>query len=349
MLSLKFGLIWKKGLTGFELNPIIPTKNVFCFRNHYSCSVYAGVDWARLKTPSSTRISRITTRPRWPKPRNVAGAKSRRNAVKTKRSDSRKEEEERRREEEERLREEQEAELRRQEEEQRRREEAERKAAEANKKRQREEVEAGPNVLISPAAVFAAPGWSPVRVYQRWKQEADRMSTAAQHKGRSANGQRCTRPGPEKGRPRPKKSQRRRVKAEKKKRVRKAKAQDDDEVEIVGESRSGAGPSRVSLDRLVMAIEGMSDRMSELTQAHRESTEAQRESSRVSRRVARALEDLVDEAACFGASEEFSEEESEEEEVAEGELDEEMARLQEDMAENPMSPPKKLGTEEARV
>ncbi|KAF9235371.1 hypothetical protein BU15DRAFT_64894 [Melanogaster broomeanus] len=78
------------------------------------------------------------------------------------------------------------------------------------------------------------------------------------------------------------------IKGEKKKRARKAKTQDDDEVEIVGESRPRAGPSRPSLDRLVMAIEEMSDWLAEMAQAQRESTEA-------SLRATKALEFLVDE------------------------------------------------------
>ncbi|KAF9236156.1 hypothetical protein BU15DRAFT_77258 [Melanogaster broomeanus] len=134
---------------------------------------------------------------------------------------------------------------------------------------------------------------------------------------------------------------------EKKKRVRKAKVQDDDEVEIVGERTAGAGSSRVLLDRLVLAIEEMSDRMSELAQAQRESTESQRESTRVSRRVARALEDLVDEAACFGMPEEFLDESSGGEEADEEELREDLAGLEKELAESPMSPPKTLGTRES--
>ncbi|KAF9230779.1 hypothetical protein BU15DRAFT_68900 [Melanogaster broomeanus] len=137
---------------------------------------------------------------------------------------------------------------------------------------------------------------------------------------------------------------------EKKKRVCKAKAQDDDEVEIVGESRSGAGPSWVSLDRLVMAIEEMSDRMGELVQVHRESMQAHWQSTQVHwesmqalRKARRAFEIFVDEAAICGTPEE-SEEESSEEEVDEGELQEELAGLDEEQAENPMSPPRKQVT-----
>ncbi|KAF9234887.1 hypothetical protein BU15DRAFT_78586 [Melanogaster broomeanus] len=127
---------------------------------------------------------------------------------------------------------------------------------------------------------------------------------------------------------------------EKKKRVRKAKTQDHDEVEIVGERMAGAGPSWVSLDRLVMAIEEMSERLGELAQAHRESTEAHRESTEASRKARRALEAFVDEAAICGAPEEVCEESTDEEEVDEQELDEDLAGLDEELAENPMSPPK---------
>ncbi|KAF9235198.1 hypothetical protein BU15DRAFT_78213 [Melanogaster broomeanus] len=96
---------------------------------------------------------------------------------------------------------------------------------------------------------------------------------------------------------------------EKKKRSHKAKAQDDDEVEIVGERMAGARPSWILLDRLVMAR--------------------------------RNLETFVDEAAFFGAPEESEEESTDEEEVAGEELDEELAGLWEDMADNPMSPKRK--------
>ncbi|KAF9233950.1 hypothetical protein BU15DRAFT_79604 [Melanogaster broomeanus] len=121
---------------------------------------------------------------------------------------------------------------------------------------------------------------------------------------------------------------------EKKKQVHKVKVQDN-EVEIVGENRSGAGPSRGSLDRLVMAIEEMSDRMGELAQVHRESMQVHWESTQASRKARRAF---VDEAAICGALEEPASK-SEEEEVDEGEIDEDMAGLEEDVAENPMSPP----------
>ncbi|KAF9230780.1 hypothetical protein BU15DRAFT_68901 [Melanogaster broomeanus] len=120
---------------------------------------------------------------------------------------------------------------------QRQREEAQRKAAEANKKRQREEFGAFRESRCS------------LRVHQRWLQEANCVRTGARHRGRSASGRRCTRPGLEKegqGQGSPDVASQ----GEKKKRVCKAKAKDDDEVEIVGESRSGAGPSWVSLDRL---------------------------------------------------------------------------------------------------
>ncbi|KAF9232760.1 hypothetical protein BU15DRAFT_80873 [Melanogaster broomeanus] len=149
---------------------------------------------------------------------------------------------------------------------------------------------------------------------------------------------------------------------EKKKRVRKAKVQKDDEVEIVGERMAGAGPSRVSLDRLVAAIEELSGRMGELaqaqrestqahwdsTQAHWESTQAHRESTLASRKARKAFEIFVDEAAICGAPEE-SPEESEEEEVDGEEIDEELAGLEEDVAENPMSPPRRVGDKEDRL
>ncbi|KAF9230990.1 hypothetical protein BU15DRAFT_82946 [Melanogaster broomeanus] len=114
---------------------------------------------------------------------------------------------------------------------------------------------------------------------------------------------------------------------------REAKVQDDNEVEIVRESRSGVGPSWISLDRLVMAIEEMSDRLGELVQAQRELTQA-------SRKARRALEAFVDEAVICGVPEEFCEESTDKEEVDEQELDEDLAGLDEELVENPMSPPK---------
>ncbi|KAF9235167.1 hypothetical protein BU15DRAFT_78262 [Melanogaster broomeanus] len=309
-----------------------------------------GVDWARLKTPELDSDIEDNDETAMAKARE----RRRRKVEKKRREDEEKrlwkEEEERRREEEERLGEEQEAELRRQEEEQRRREEAERKAAEANKKRQREEVEAGPSVAreFGTCCLHCARAGVPCEFTNNGNKRRTACDRCA------AQREKCEwpemhAPGAGEGKAKAKEVPMSPRQGEKKKRVRKAKAQDDDEVEIVGEielNQSTLTPaiSMLSLPELYPDLAGEDPDLTELTQAHRESTEAQRESSRVSRRVARALEDLVDEAACFGASEEFSEEESEEEEVAEGELDEEMAGLQEDMAENPMSPPKKLGT-----
>ncbi|KAF9230438.1 hypothetical protein BU15DRAFT_83186 [Melanogaster broomeanus] len=278
----------------------------------------SGINWTRLKTQELDSDVEDND--------EVALAKAkerrRRKVEKKRREDEerrlREEEEQRRREEEERrLREEEEAELRKREEEQRQREEAQRKATEANKKRQREEVEAGSSVArgLGMCCVRCAKAG----VSCEFTNDGNKRRTACDRC--AAQREKCEwpemhAPGIGKG---------------------KAKAN-----EVPTSPRQGEKKKRVH--RLVLAIEEMSDRMSELAQAQRELMESQRESTRVSRRVARALEDLVDEAACFGASEEFSEEESEEEEVAEGELDEEMAGLQEDMAENPMSPPKKLGT-----
>ncbi|KAF9232802.1 hypothetical protein BU15DRAFT_80816 [Melanogaster broomeanus] len=302
-------------------------------------SSMSGVDWARFKTPELDSDIEDDD--------EIAMAKAkercRRKVEKKHHEDEewrlQEEAEKRRREEEEkRLREKQEKRLR------------EKQEVEAERKRQREEVEAGSSVARGSGmcCVCCARAGVPCE----FTNDGNKRRTACDRC--AAQREKCEwpemhAPGIGKGKAKANEVPTSPRQGEKRKRVRKVKVQDDDEVEIVGERMAGAGPSRVSLDRLVLAIEEMLDRMSELAQAQRESTEAQRESSRVSRRVARALEDLVDEAACFGVPEEFSEEESEEEEVAEGELDEEMAGLQEDMAENPMSPPKKLGTEEARV
>ncbi|KAF9235095.1 hypothetical protein BU15DRAFT_65170 [Melanogaster broomeanus] len=314
----------------------------------------SGIDWTRFKTPELESDVEDND--------EIALAKAkkhcRRKVEKTHREDEerrlreeaekrrREEEEQRRREEVERCRrDEEEAELRKRGEEQREHEETQRKAAEANKKRQREEVEAGSSIARGSGmcCVHCARAGVPCEftndgnkrrtacdqcAAQREKCEWPEMYTPGTGKGKAKATEIPTSPR----------------QGEKKKRVRKTKAQDDDEVEIVGEVRAGAGPSRISLDRLVMAIEDMSERMSELTQAHRESTEAQKESSRVSRRVARALEDLVDEAACFGAPEEFIDKSSGGEEADEEELQEDLARLEKELAESPMSPPRKQVT-----
>ncbi|KAF9231711.1 hypothetical protein BU15DRAFT_82076 [Melanogaster broomeanus] len=238
-----------------------------------------GVDWLRVKTPELDSDIEDND--------DVAAAKAkerrRRKVEKKRREDEerrlREEEETRRRDEEERrYREEQEAERRKQEAEQRAHEEAERMASEANKKRQREEAEAGTSSVctLEMCCVRCARAGVPCEVIN----DGNKRRTACKRCSRMR--EKCEWPemdvsGAAKGRGKAKEVPTSPRQGEKKKRVRKTKTQDDDEVEIVGEVRAGAGPSRISLDRLVLAIEGMSDRMSELTQAHRES-------SRVSRR-----------------------------------------------------------------
>ncbi|KAF9232763.1 hypothetical protein BU15DRAFT_67182 [Melanogaster broomeanus] len=286
----------------------------------------SGVDWTRFKTPELD--SDIDDND------EVATAKAkerRRRKVEKKRCEDeerrlQEEEEKRRQEEEEKRRREEEAELRKREEEQRAHEEVQKKAAEANKKRMREEAEAGSSAARGPRTCHClrcARAGVPCVVTtdgNKRRKACDRCSHMKEKKGKAREVPMSPRQG------------------EKKKRVHKAKVQDDDKVEIVGEKRSGAGPSRISLDQLVMAIEEMSDRMGELTQAHRESTQVHRESTLASRKARRAFEVFVDEATICGVPEE-SASESEEEEVDEGEIDEEIAGLEEDVAENPMSPP----------
>ncbi|KAF9232761.1 hypothetical protein BU15DRAFT_80874 [Melanogaster broomeanus] len=82
-----------------------------------------------------------------------------------------------------------------------------------------------------------------------------------------------------------------------------------------------------------LKVAQMSDWLGELVQAQRESTQA-------SKKATRALKTFVDEAAFFGMPEE-SADKSTEEEVGEGETQEELARLWDNVAENLMSPPKK--------
>ncbi|KAF9230364.1 hypothetical protein BU15DRAFT_83719, partial [Melanogaster broomeanus] len=274
-----------------------------------------GIDWARFKTPELDSDIEDND--------EIAAAKAkerrRRKVEKKRREDeekrAREEEEKRRREEEEqrrreeverRRREEEEAELRKREEEQKKREEAQRMATEANKKRQRDEGEAGPSAV--PVYSLRRRGRN-VRVHQRREQEAYGVQTMRGMR------EKCEWPemdmsGPGKDKGKGKQAPTSPRQGEKKKRVRKAKAQKDDEVEIVGERMAEAGPSRVSLDRLVLAIEELSDRMGG---AHWESTQAHRESTLASRKARRAFEVFVDEAAICGAPEE-SPEESEEEE-----------------------------------
>ncbi|KAF9230087.1 hypothetical protein BU15DRAFT_84066 [Melanogaster broomeanus] len=337
-----------KGLTGFSLN-----HNHLRYENMSSTSKsitpapsMPGIDWARFKTPELDSDIEDND--------EIAAAKAKERRRRG-REASREEEEKRRREEEERRRrEEEEVELRKREEEQRKCEEAQRKAAEANKKRQRDEGEAGPSAVpVSEPWCIRCAG---AGVTCEFINDGNKRRTAC--KRCAAMREKCEWPemdmsGPGKDKGKGKQVPTSPRQGEKKKRVRKAKAQKDDEVEIVGERMAEAGPSRVSLDRLVLAIEELSDRMGELVQAHRESTQAHwdstqahwestqahRESTLASRKARRAFEVFVDEAAICGAPEE-SPEESEEEEVDEGEIDEELAGLEEDKAENPMSPPK---------
>ncbi|KAF9242785.1 hypothetical protein BU15DRAFT_72441 [Melanogaster broomeanus] len=284
-----------------------------------------GVDWAHLKTPELDSDIEDNDETAMTKAKERSPAQ---------------EEKRRCEEEEKRLQEEQEAELRRQEEEQR-------QHARRRRGRPLRPQKRGRGRRLQPGQVLPAGQECVAFICARASVSCEftnngnkrrttcRLVCGTEGEVRMA-GDACA-PGLEKARPRPTKSQCRRI-------------------NIVGESRSGAGPSRVSLDCLVVAIEEMSDRMGELVQAHRESTQvhwestqAHWESTQASRKARRAFEIFMDEAAICGAPEESSEEESEEEEVAEGELDEEMAGLQEDMAENPMSPPKKLGTEQVRL
>ncbi|KAF9235370.1 hypothetical protein BU15DRAFT_64893 [Melanogaster broomeanus] len=248
-----------------------------------------------------------------------------------------------------------EAELRKREEEQKEHEEAQRMANEANKKRQRDEGEAGPS------AVPVAEPWcircAGVGIMYKFINDGNKRRTVC--KRCVGMREKCEWPEMDLGRPGKDKGKGKQVptsprQGEKKKRVHKAKAQKDNEVEIVGERMAGVGPSQVLLDRLVVAIEELSNWMAELaqaqrdstqahwdsTQAHWESTQAHRESMLASRKARKAFEMFVDEAAICGAPEE-SPEESEEEEVDGEEIDEELAGLEEDKVENPTSPPRR--------
>ncbi|KAF9232759.1 hypothetical protein BU15DRAFT_67179 [Melanogaster broomeanus] len=229
-------------------------------------------------------------------------------------------------EEERHLWEEQEAEAeRKRQEELRECEEVQRKAAEATKKRQREEGEASSSGARAPGICclccaqagvpceFTNDGNKRRTVCDWCAAQREKCEWPEMHMPRAGKGKGKGREVPTSPR-----------QGEKKKRVCKAKAQDDDEVEIVGESRLGAGPSWISLDRLVMAIKEMSDRLGELAQAQRESTQVHWESMQASRKARRALEAFVDEATICGMPEE-SADESSEEEVDEGEINEELA------------------------
>ncbi|KAF9235522.1 hypothetical protein BU15DRAFT_77927 [Melanogaster broomeanus] len=295
----------------------------------------SGIDWTRFKTPELESDVEDND--------EIALAKAkerrRRKVEKKHREDEerrlqeeaekrrREEEEQRRREEaERRRRDEEEAELRKRGEEQREHEETQRKAAEAPTRRDRGR-RLGPGQrcprVRDVVTVFAAPG---LESRAKFTNDGNKRRTACDRCAAQEGEVRMARDARARDRKREGQGQRSpnvaSVKARRRNEYARTKAQDDDEVEIVGESRSGAGPSR----------------------AHRESTEAQRESSRVSRRVARALEDLVDEAACFGAPEEFIDESSGGEEADEEELREDLAGLEKELAESPMSPPRKQVT-----
>ncbi|KAF9231072.1 hypothetical protein BU15DRAFT_82858 [Melanogaster broomeanus] len=290
----------------------------------------SGIDWTRFKMPDLDSDIEDNDEVAAAKAKEHRWHKVEKKCREDEEKRLREEEEQRRREEaERRRREEAEAELRKQEEEQRKREEAQRVATKASKKRQREEAEAGSSVIHGSGMCCVRCAKACDRCsYMKEKCEWPEVSAPGPAKGKGKEVPTSPRQG------------------EKKKCVCKAKVQKDDEVEIVGERMAGAGPSRVSLDRLVTAIEELSDRMGEMAQAQRESTQAHWqltqvhwESTQASRKARRAFEIFVDEAAICGMPEE-SPEESEEEEVDGEEIDEELAGLEEDVVENPMSPPK---------
>ncbi|KAF9232600.1 hypothetical protein BU15DRAFT_81058 [Melanogaster broomeanus] len=320
-----------------------------------------GIDWARLKTPELDSDIEDNDDVTAAKAKEHCWRKVEKKHQEDEEKRVREEEEKRRREEEEqcrweeverRRREEEEAKLRKHEEEQKKREEAQRKATEANKKRQRDKGEAGPSaVLVSEPWCIRCTGAGITCKFIN-----DRNKRHAACKRCVGMREKCEWPemdmsGPGKDKGKGKQVPMLPHQGEKKKRVCKAKVPKDDEVEIVGERMAQAGPSRVSLDRLVLAkycqsIEELSDRMGELVQAQRESTQAHWQSTQVhwestqaSRKARRAFKIFMDEAAICGTPEE-SPEELEPEEVDEGEIDEELVGLEEDKVENPMSPPK---------
>ncbi|KAF9241748.1 hypothetical protein BU15DRAFT_60651 [Melanogaster broomeanus] len=207
------------------------------------------IDWTRLKTPELDSDIEDND--------DVAAAKAkerRRRKVEKKRCED---EEKRAREEEEKRRREEE-EQRRREEVERKLEEVQRKAAEANKKRQRDEGEAGPSAVpVSEPWCIRCAGTG---VTCEFINDGNKRRTAC--KRCAAMREKCEWPemdmsGPGKDKGKGKQVPTSPRQGEKKKRVRKAKAQVNDEVEIVGERMAGAGPSRVSLDRLVASDRGV--------------------------------------------------------------------------------------------
>ncbi|KAF9232064.1 hypothetical protein BU15DRAFT_67799 [Melanogaster broomeanus] len=168
------------------------------------------------------------------------------------------------------------AELRKREEEQRQCKEVQRKAAEATKKRQREEAEAGSSIVCGSGMCCMC--CTKVGILCEFTNDGNKRQTACNWC--AITREKCE--WLEMHAPRAAKAKGKQVptsprQGEKKKHVHKAKPQEDDEVEIIRERMAGAVSSRISLDRLVMAIEEMLDQMGELVQVHRESTEAQRE------------------------------------------------------------------------
>ncbi|KAF9242393.1 hypothetical protein BU15DRAFT_72914 [Melanogaster broomeanus] len=291
-----------------------------------------GMDWARLKTPELDSDIEDNDETAMAKAKERHWHKVEKKRCEDEETRLREEEEKRcRKEEEKRLWEEQEAELRRQEEEQRQREEMQRKATEANKKRQRDEVEAGSSVARGPG--MCCVHCAKAGVSCEFMNNGNKRRTACDRC--AAQREKCEwpemhAPGAGKGKAKAKEVPTSPHQGEKKKRVRKAKVQDDDEVEIIGERDElpdggvGAGAKGVNtgtlgLDTGTLGVDA------------------------ASRKARRALEVFVDEAAICGVPEE-SEEESSEEEVDEGELQEELAGLDEEQAENPMSPPRKQVT-----
>ncbi|KAF9231484.1 hypothetical protein BU15DRAFT_68298 [Melanogaster broomeanus] len=207
--------------------------------------------------------------------------------------------------------------------EQRERKEVQRKAAEANKKRQREEIEAGPSVAHVPGMCCLCYTWAGVLC--KFTNDGNKRQTTCDCC--VAQREKCK--WPEMHVPRARKGK------GKAKEVPMSPCQNYNQVEVVGEKKSSASLSQLSLDSWFhdQGDEQPDGGVGTGTQGVNTG------------RLEKALEAFVDEAAICGTPEESTDELTEEE-ANKGEIEEELAGLQEDEVENPMSP--KVGYKNVR-
>ncbi|KAF9245221.1 hypothetical protein BU15DRAFT_58848 [Melanogaster broomeanus] len=243
------------------------------------------------------------------------------------------EEEQRRREEEAKHRrevEEAEAECKRREAEQKEHEEMPRKATEANKKRQREEVEARSSVACGSG--MCCMRCTRAGVPCEFTNNGNKRQTTCDRC--AAVREKCE--WPEMYAPRARKGKGKEVptsprQGEKKKCVQKAKVQEVNEVEIIGES--SLGPDQAGFHWTGSRLQAQRESTQQRSRASTEGVDAGvKEGQEGPGEICGRGRHLWHAGGvCWRVDRE---------EVDEGEIDEELARLQEDMAENPMSPNK---------